>query len=162
MAIFEIAEVLLRFIIEGSKGYKKKLLSIGFYGLFARDPEGIAFPFGSEFRDKKVQEFHSCFLFVFIRPQVNLAEFHQTKSPQLSLRTFLSLRDPEGIRTPDRLLRRQMLYPTELRDQSCVKKERQPSCLFFVGVAGFEPTTSCSQSRRDTGLRYTPKCSLAP
>ena len=26
-----------------------------------------------------------------------------------------------------------------------------------VGVAGFEPTTSCSQSRRDTGLRYTPK-----
>jgi hypothetical protein len=28
--------------------------------------------------------------------------------------------------------------------------------LSFVGVAGFEPTTSCSQSRRDTGLRYTP------
>jgi hypothetical protein len=28
---------------------------------------------------------------------------------------------------------------------------------FCVGVAGFEPTTSCSQSRRDTGLRYTPK-----
>jgi hypothetical protein len=26
-----------------------------------------------------------------------------------------------------------------------------------VGVAGFEPTTSCSQSRRDTGLRYTPR-----
>ena len=26
----------------------------------------------------------------------------------------------------------------------------------LVGVAGFEPTTSCSQSRRDTGLRYTP------
>ena len=28
--------------------------------------------------------------------------------------------------------------------------------LIYVGVAGFEPTTSCSQSRRDTGLRYTP------
>jgi hypothetical protein len=28
---------------------------------------------------------------------------------------------------------------------------------FYVGVAGFEPTTFCSQSRRDTGLRYTPK-----
>ena len=28
--------------------------------------------------------------------------------------------------------------------------------IFFVGVAGFEPTTFCSQSRRDTGLRYTP------
>ncbi len=27
----------------------------------------------------------------------------------------------------------------------------------LVGVAGFEPTASCSQSRRDTGLRYTPK-----
>jgi hypothetical protein len=25
-----------------------------------------------------------------------------------------------------------------------------------VGVAGFEPTTSWSQTRRDTGLRYTP------
>jgi hypothetical protein len=30
-----------------------------------------------------------------------------------------------------------------------------------VGVAGFEPTTSCSQSRRDTGLRYTPKINQA-
>ena len=28
--------------------------------------------------------------------------------------------------------------------------------ILVVGVAGFEPTTSCSQSRRDTGLRYTP------
>jgi len=28
--------------------------------------------------------------------------------------------------------------------------------IISVGVAGFEPTTSCSQSRRDTGLRYTP------
>src|SRR5690606_19861260 len=27
---------------------------------------------------------------------------------------------------------------------------------FFVGVAGFEPTTSTSQMWRDTGLRYTP------
>ena len=26
----------------------------------------------------------------------------------------------------------------------------------FVGVAGFEPTTSTSQMWRDTGLRYTP------
>ena len=30
----------------------------------------------------------------------------------------------------------------------------------LVGVAGFEPTTFCSQSRRDTGLRYTPRCVL--
>ena len=26
-----------------------------------------------------------------------------------------------------------------------------------VGMAGFEPATSWSQTRRDTGLRYTPK-----
>ena len=26
----------------------------------------------------------------------------------------------------------------------------------MVGVAGFEPTTSCSRSRRATRLRYTP------
>ncbi len=26
----------------------------------------------------------------------------------------------------------------------------------FVGAAGFEPTTSWSQTRRDTGLRYAP------
>ena len=26
----------------------------------------------------------------------------------------------------------------------------------LVGVDGFEPPTSCSQSRRATGLRYTP------
>lgn len=31
------------------------------------------------------------------------------------------------------------------------------SRLSKVGVAGFEPTTSSSQTRRDTGLRYTPK-----
>jgi hypothetical protein len=27
----------------------------------------------------------------------------------------------------------------------------------MVGVRGFEPPTSCSQSKRATGLRYTPK-----
>jgi hypothetical protein len=34
----------------------------------------------------------------------------------------------------------------------------------LVGVEGFEPPTSCSQSRRATGLRYTPKTifSLVP
>ncbi len=28
--------------------------------------------------------------------------------------------------------------------------------LWLVGVAGFEPTTSCTPSKRATGLRYTP------
>ncbi len=32
--------------------------------------------------------------------------------------------------------------------------------LRLVGVAGFEPTTSCSQSRRATKLRYTPSWTL--
>ena len=68
------------------------------------------------------------------------------KSP---LRGFLwGSRGPNWIRTNDRLLRRQLLYPAELWGQIQLKK---------VGVAGFEPTTSWSQTRRDTGLRYTPK-----
>ncbi len=29
--------------------------------------------------------------------------------------------------------------------------------LFFVGATGFEPATTWSQTRRATGLRYTPK-----
>ena len=72
--------------------------------------------------------------------------------------------DPEGIRTPDPQIRNLLLYPTELRDQLTFKKKGSNSLLIsrlltavFVGVAGFEPTTFCSQSRRDTGLRYTPK-----
>ena len=29
--------------------------------------------------------------------------------------------------------------------------------MAMVGVRGFEPPTSCSQSKRATGLRYTPQ-----
>lgn len=72
--------------------------------------------------------------------------------------------DPEGIRTPDPQIRNLLLYPAELRDHSLFKKKGSNRILIsrlstavFVGVAGFEPTTFCSQSRRDTGLRYTPK-----
>ena len=32
--------------------------------------------------------------------------------------------------------------------------------MSLVGVRGFEPPTSCSQSKRATGLRYTPSASL--
>ena len=49
------------------------------------------------------------------------------------------------IRTFDRLLRRQVLYPAEL----CI--------LFYVGVAGFEPAASCSQSRRDNRATLHPE-----
>ncbi len=53
-----------------------------------------------------------------------------------------------------------MLYPAELRAQTFKPKN-------VVGVEGFEPPTFCSQSRRATGLRYTPlplrrTCRLAP
>ncbi len=34
------------------------------------------------------------------------------------------------------------------------------AALVIVGVAGFEPTTSSSQTRRDTGLRYTPRFNI--
>src|SRR5947208_2577669 len=32
----------------------------------------------------------------------------------------------------------------------------------MVGVRGFEPPTSCSQSKRATGLRYTPRGRIMP
>src|SRR5450755_2002036 len=32
--------------------------------------------------------------------------------------------------------------------------------MLLVGVRGFEPPTSCSQSKRATGLRYTPRASI--
>src|SRR5687768_1713209 len=61
---------------------------------------------------------------------------------------------PGGNRTPDPQLRRLLLYPTELLAQVVFENN--------VGAPGFEPGTSCSQSRRDTGLRYAPNfnCSL--
>jgi hypothetical protein len=47
----------------------------------------------------------------------------------------------------------QLSYGTQTRK----KRKGQISLACSVGVARFELTTSCSQSRRDTGLRYTPK-----
>ena len=40
-----------------------------------------------------------------------------------------------------------MLYPAELRNLN----------LYFVGVAGFEPAASCSQSRRDNRATLHPE-----
>ena len=59
---------------------------------------------------------------------------------------------PGRDRTCDHLLRRQVLYPTELRaDRLGVQQGWN-----MVGVKRFELPTSCSQSRRATRLRYTP------
>ena len=62
---------------------------------------------------------------------------------------------PGRNRTRNHLLRRQVLYPLSYGH---TKVRRGASLL--VGVRGFEPPTSCSQSRRATGLRYTPKIPL--
>jgi hypothetical protein len=58
--------------------------------------------------------FYFCFL-SFISKQACKNDIQQ--KTLINEGFFCSLSDPEGIRTPDRLLRRQMLYPTELRDQ---------------------------------------------
>jgi hypothetical protein len=57
---------------------------------------------------------------------------------------------PGRTRTCDPRLRRPLLYPAELRAPCTV-------LLRLVGVEGFEPPTSCSQSRCATRLRYTPR-----
>ena len=64
--------------------------------------------------------------------------------------TKLGIGVPGGTRTPDLLLRRQLLYPVELRAlEGDAGKE-------MVGAVGFELTTLCSQSRCATRLRYAP------
>ena len=40
-------------------------------------------------------------------------------------------------------------------------RNRLNSVAFVVGLTGFEPATSCSQSRRATKLRYSPMCQTA-
>ena len=77
---------------------------------------------------------------------------------------------PEGIRTPDPRLRRPLLYPTELQTQRagdgnrthvsslegwCSTIELHPHINLMkfkisVGVTGFEPATSWSQTRRSS------------
>ena len=60
---------------------------------------------------------------------------------------------PVAIRTQDLLLRRQLLYPAELRDH----RKNFTKIVCFVGIAGFEPATSCSQSRRDNRTTLHPE-----
>ena len=55
---------------------------------------------------------------------------------------------PDRTRTYYPRIRNPMLYPDELQAHH------------MVGVEGFEPPTSCSQSRRATRLRYTPNVFL--
>ena len=74
---------------------------------------------------------------------------------------------PEGIRTPDPRLRRPLLYPAELQTHLSVHTEKrvmgiEPTYPAWkagvlplnytreVGVTGFEPATSWSQTRRSS------------
>ena len=66
---------------------------------------------------------------------------------------------PGRNRTCNRRLRRPVLYPVELRALTAdcrIEPTRPEGRVGMVGVEGFEPPTSCSQSRRATRLRYTP------
>ncbi len=60
---------------------------------------------------------------------------------------------PDGNRTHNPQLRRLVLYPVELRAGA----SRRTVWGTLVGVRGFEPPTSCSQSRHATRLRHTPE-----
>ena len=57
-------------------------------------------------------------------------------------------RDSAATRTQNLLLRRQLLYPVELRN-------------LLVGIARFELATSCSQSRRDNRTTLYPVFDVA-
>ena len=56
---------------------------------------------------------------------------------------------PGETRTPDPLLRRQLLYPPELQ----ARRGRGDA---EIGEDGFEPSTSCSQGKRAARLRHSP------
>ena len=74
---------------------------------------------------------------------------------------------PEGIRTPDPRLRRPLLYPAELQTHALFSEKRvmgiEPTYPAWkagvlplnytrrmIGVTGFEPATSWSQTRRSS------------
>ena len=81
---------------------------------------------------------------------------------------------PEGIRTPDPRLRRPLLYPAELQTHALFSEKRvmgiEPTypawkagvlplnyTRISVGVTGFEPATSWSQTRRSSQAEPHPE-----
>ena len=95
--------------------------------------------------------------------------FRRLTQPWASpMRTMLGT--PSRTRTCNLRLRRPLLYPVELwAHGTSSNPSRQTLFLKFsfqikelVGVEGFEPPTSCSQSRRATRLRYTPRRRRSP
>ncbi len=67
---------------------------------------------------------------------------------------------PDRNRTCNLLLRRQLLYPIELRalnsNMSIKIHSESPQNVLSVGETGFEPATLRSQSECATGLRHSP------
>ena len=79
-------------------------------------------------------------------PPLRAIDLHRRPNEQI----FQSL--PDRNRTCNPRLRRPVLYPVELRAD---RRGHRGQAL--VGVERFELPTSCSQSKRATGLRYTPR-----
>ena len=85
----------------------------------------------------------------------------------MSLADSAKKNEPEGIRTPDPRLRRPLLYPAELQTHALFSEKRvmgiEPTYPAWkagvlplnytrrmIGVTGFEPATSWSQTRRSS------------
>lgn len=56
----------------------------------------------------------------------------------------------------DKVLTLNLNNKTANRRKDFIAKTKKHLILFVIGIAGFEPATSCSQSRRATKLRYIP------
>ena len=90
----------------------------------------------------------------------SVCRFFRLSRKLLNLKGIYGL--PGGTRTPDLLLRRQLLYPVELRAvRGCGADGKKAHgvglcSVRMVGAAGFELATLCSQSRCATRLRYAP------
>ena len=89
---------------------------------------------------------------------------NKSRSP-VNLTEGKNLSLPRRPRTRDRVARPEGIEPPTpgLEGRCSIRlsygrryRETRPGYLEVVGVRGFEPPTSCSQSRRATGLRYTP------
>ena len=84
---------------------------------------------------------------------VGFIKFEWNGSKQKNLQKEINC-EPDRIRTCDRLLRREVLYPAELRAHNIgLNKDFKQK---IVGVAGFEPAASTSQTWRDNRATLHP------
>src|SRR4029077_5847405 len=81
-------------------------------------------------------------------------------NPENVVRGVLALDRWRGQRT--RAHESRVVDWAEIGPQAAEVTDLSPYERAMVGVRGFEPPTSCSQSKRATGLRYTPKHGIMP